>query len=148
MVAMLPIVFAFQYDWVIAATWGAGAAAGALLGIWQIKLRPSGPLHALAWWKRELSYLGTWLAIQNVVFSVGAQLTVVLLAAQLGASDLGGIRAVDVVFAPMTLSARRFRFRASRSSLARSWSPRLPLGGGRGVSAAAPPCWSAYISRW
>jgi len=110
MVAMLPIAFTFQYDWVIAATWGAGAAAGALLGVWQIKLRPSGALHALAWWKRELRYLGTWLAIQNVVFSAAAQLTVVLLAAQLGASDLGGIRAVDVVFAPMTLVGEAFSF--------------------------------------
>jgi O-antigen/teichoic acid export membrane protein len=137
MVAMLPVAFAFQYDWVIAATWGAGAAAGALVGIWQIKLRPSGPLHALAWWKRELSYLGTWLAIQNVVFSAGAQLTIVLLAAQLGASDLGGIRAVDVVFAPMTLVGEAFSFPgvpivaralAISASNARRWAWRLSGG--------------------
>jgi O-antigen/teichoic acid export membrane protein len=110
MLAMLPLALIYRYDWVIAATWGAGAALAALVGIWQIKLRPSGPVDALAWWKRELRYLGSWLAIQNVVFSAGAQLTVVLLAGQLGAGGLGGIRAVDVVFAPMTLVGEAFSF--------------------------------------
>src|SRR3954451_22408376 len=99
MIALIPVAFAFRYDWVIAATWGGGAAVAALVGAWQVKLRPSGPLQAIAWWKRELRYLGSWLAIQNIVFSAGAQLTVVLLAGQLGAANLGGIRSVDVVFA-------------------------------------------------
>jgi len=137
MVAMLPLAFTFRNDWVIAATWGAGAAAGALLGVWQVKLKPSRPLRAIAWWRRELSYLGSWLAIQNVVFSAGAQLTVVLLAAELGARDLGGIRAVDVVFAPMTLVGEAFSFpgvpiiaRALARSLAeaRRWAWRLSAG--------------------
>ena len=137
MVAMLPLAFVYRNDWVIAATWGAGAAAGALLGIWQVKLKPSRPLRAIAWWRRELAYLGSWLAIQNVVFSAGAQLTVVLLAAQLGARDLGGIRAVDVVFAPMTLIGEAFSFpgvpilaRALARSLAeaRRWAWRLSAG--------------------
>lgn len=110
MLAMLPFALTYRYDWVIAATWGAGAAAAAVVGCWQIKLRPSGPLRALAWWKRELRYLGSWLAVQNVVFSAGAQLTIVLLAGQLGAGGLGGIRAVDVVFAPMTLVGEAFSF--------------------------------------
>jgi O-antigen/teichoic acid export membrane protein len=137
MVAMLPLAFVYRNDWVIAATWGAGAAAGALLGIWQVKLKPSRPLRAIAWWRRELAYLGSWLAVQNVVFSAGAQLTVVLLAAQLGARDLGGIRAVDVVFAPMTLIGEAFSFpgvpilaRALARSLseARRWAWRLSAG--------------------
>jgi O-antigen/teichoic acid export membrane protein len=137
MVAMLPLAFIYRSDWIIAATWGVGAAAGALLGVWQIKLKPSRPLNAIDWWRRELSYLGSWLAIQNVVFSAGAQLTVVLLAAQLGAGDLGGIRAVDVVFAPMTLVGEAFSFpgvpiiaRALAVSLAdaRRWAWRLSGG--------------------
>jgi O-antigen/teichoic acid export membrane protein len=110
MVAMLPVALAFRTDWVIVATWGAGATAGALFGMWQTRLRPSGLSNAIAWWKRELRYLGTWLAVQNFVFSAGAQLTVVLLAEQLGARDLGGIRAVDVVFSPMTLVGEAFSF--------------------------------------
>jgi O-antigen/teichoic acid export membrane protein len=108
--AMLPVALVFRTDWATVATWGAGATAGALFGIWQTKLKPSGLANAIAWWKRELRYLGTWLAIQNFVFSAGAQLTVVLLAEQLGARDLGGIRAVDVVFSPMTLVGEAFSF--------------------------------------
>ena len=142
MLAMLPVALTFQSDWVIAATWGAGAAAGALLGIWQVKLKPSRPLNAIQWWKRELRYLGSWLAIQNVVFSAGAQLTVVLLAAQLGARDLGGIRAVDVVFAPMTLVGEAFSFPgvpilaralARSAAEARRWAWRLSAGAGLAV---------------
>jgi O-antigen/teichoic acid export membrane protein len=144
MLAMLPVALTYESDWVIAATWGAGAAAGALLGIWQIKLKPSGPLHAIEWWKRELRYLGTWLAIQNLVFTAGAQLTVVLLAAQLGARDLGGIRAVDVVFAPMTLVGEAFSFPgvpmvaralARSAAEARRWAWRLSAAAGLVVGA-------------
>ncbi|HTK15434.1 MAG TPA: hypothetical protein VL769_03500 [Acidimicrobiia bacterium] len=144
MVAMLPVALTFKSDWVIAATWGAGAAAGALFGIWQVKLKPSRPLNAIAWWKRELRYLGSWLAIQNVVFSAGAQLTVVLLAAQLGARDLGGIRAVDVVFAPMTLVGEAFSFPgvpiiaralARSAAEARRWAWRLSGGATLAVGA-------------
>jgi O-antigen/teichoic acid export membrane protein len=144
MLAMIPVALTFKSDWVIAATWGAGAAAGALVGIWQIKLKPSKPLNAIQWWKRELRYLGSWLAIQNVVFSAGAQLTVVLLAAQLGARDLGGIRAVDVVFAPMTLVGEAFSFPgvpilgralARSAAEARRWAWRLSAAAGVAVGA-------------
>jgi O-antigen/teichoic acid export membrane protein len=137
MLAMLPLALTVQSDWATAATWGAGATAGAVLGVLQVKLKPTGPWHAIAWWKRELRYLGSWLAIQNFVFSAGAQLTVVLLASQLGARDLGGIRAVDVVFAPMTLVGEAFSFpgvpivaRALARSLAqaRRWAWRLSGG--------------------
>jgi O-antigen/teichoic acid export membrane protein len=136
MVAMLPLALTFRHDWMIAATWGVGASVGAIVGGVQVKLRPSGPLHALTWWKREIRYLGTWLAIQNVVFSAGAQLTIVLLAEELGAADLGGIRAVDVVFSPMTLVGEAFAFPgvpiiaralAVSAAEARRWAGRLSI---------------------
>ncbi len=137
MVAMLPIALTYRYDWVIVTTWGVGSAFAALVGIWQIKLRPSGLSNAIAWWRRELRYLGSWLAVQNVVFSAGAQLTVVLLAGQLGAGNLGGIRAVDVVFAPMTLIGEALSFPgvpivaralAISAANARRWAWRLSVG--------------------
>jgi O-antigen/teichoic acid export membrane protein len=155
MVAMLPLAFVYRSDWIIAATWGVGAAAGALLGIWQVKLKPSRPLNAITWWKRELSYLGSWLAIQNVVFSAGTQLTVVLLAAQLGAGDRGGIRAVDVVFAPMTLVGEAFSFPgvpiiaralAVSAAAARRWAWRLS--GGATVLVGAYLAVATPLSRW
>ena len=64
-------------------------------------------------WRGGSASSGTWdrgWPVQNVVFSAGAQLTIVLLAGQLGAGGLGGIRAVDVVFAPMTLVGEAFSF--------------------------------------
>ena len=137
MLAMLPLALAVRNDWAIAATWGGGAALGVLVGVWQVKLRPSGLAHAYAWWVRDLRHLGSWLAIENVILTAGGQLTVVLLAGQLGAADLGGIRAVEVAFAPMTLVGEAFAFpgvpilsRALATSLAdaRRWAWRLGFG--------------------
>ena len=137
MIAMVPFAWAFPHDWSIAATWGVGASVAALVGLWQVKLRPSGLVGALRWWMRDLRRLGSWLAIENVILTAGSQATVILLAAVLGASDLGGIRAVEVVFAPMTLVGEAFAFpgvpivgRALASSLeeARRWAWVLGLG--------------------
>jgi O-antigen/teichoic acid export membrane protein len=137
MIAMVPFVWAFPHDWSIAATWGVGASVAALVGVWQVRLRPGGLADALRWWKRDLRRLGSWLAIENVILTAGSQGIVILLAAVLGASDLGGIRAVEVVFAPMTLVGEAFGFpgvpilsRALASSLAeaRRWAWRLGLG--------------------
>jgi O-antigen/teichoic acid export membrane protein len=82
-----------------------------------------------------------------VVLSAATQLTIVLVAGQLGAGDLGGIRAVDVVFAPMTLIGEAFAFpgvpivaRALARSVAdaRRWAWRL--------SAAASLLVGAYLA--
>lgn len=137
MLAILPLALTVRTDWAIAATWGGGAALAALVGVWQVKARPSGLADAYAWWTRDLRHLGAWLAIENVILTTGGQLTVVLLAGQLGAADLGGIRAVEVVFAPMTLVGEALAFpgvpilsRALTISMAdaRRWAWRLGVG--------------------
>jgi O-antigen/teichoic acid export membrane protein len=137
MLALLPLALAVRDDWAIAATWGGGAALAALVGFWQVKLRPSGLVDAYAWWTRDLRHLGSWLAIENIILTAGGQLTVVLLAGQLGAADLGGIRAVEVAFAPMTLVGEALAFpgvpilsRALTVSMAeaRRWAWRLGVG--------------------
>lgn len=110
------------------------------MGFRQVKVRPSGLAYAIVWWKRDLRHLGTWLALENVVLGAGGQVTVILLAAQLGASDLGGIRAVEVLFAPMTFVGEAFSFPgvpilsralAISTAAARRWAWRL---GGVAVS--------------
>ena len=137
MLVLLPFAWARPHDWSIAAAWGVGAGLAALVGLWQVRLRPSGLGHAMRWWKRELRRLGSWLAIENVILTAGSQATVILLAAALGASDLGGIRAVEVLFAPMTLVGEAFAFpgvpilaRALATSLAaaRRWGWQLGVG--------------------
>jgi O-antigen/teichoic acid export membrane protein len=110
MLLMLPLALTVREDWAIAATWGAGAALAAVVGFWQVKVRPGRLGHAVAWWKRDLRRLGSWLAIENVILTAGGELTVVLLAGQLGAGDFGGIRAVEVLFAPMTLVGEALAF--------------------------------------
>jgi O-antigen/teichoic acid export membrane protein len=136
MVAMLPFLWAWPNDYTVAATWGVGAAAAALYGWWQVGLRPSTPATALRWWKRELLRLGSWLGLENIIVTVGSQTTIIVLAIVLSASDLGGIRVVQVVFAPMTLVGEAFLFpgvpimaRALANSLAdaRRWAWRLGL---------------------
>ena len=137
MLVMLPFAWLFPSEWIIAATWGIGAAVAAIFGVFQLRVRPAGVVIALRWWKTELRVLGSWLAIENLILTLGNQALVFVLAAQLGAGDIGGIRAVEVVFAPMSLFGEAFAFpgtpivaRALASSLAeaRRWAWRLSLG--------------------
>src|SRR4029077_4635092 len=69
--------------------------------------------------------------------TAGGELTVVLLAGQLGAADLGGLRSAEVVFAPMTLVGEALSFpgipilsRALAISMAfaRRWAWQLGFG--------------------
>jgi len=159
MLAILPLALAVRDDWAIAATWGGGAALAAVVGFWQVKVRPGGLADAYAWWTRDLRHLGSWLAIENVILTAGGQLTVVLLAGQLGAADLGGIRAVEVAFAPMTLVGEALAFpgvpilsRALTVSMAaaRRWAWRLGLGAALlvgGYLAIALPLRDQLLSR-
>lgn len=137
MIAMLPLAWAFPNDWSVAATWGVGAGLAAAVGFWQVRLLPSRLEQATRWWKRDLRRLGSWLAIENFLLAAGGQATVVVLAAELGAGDLGGLRAVEALFAPMTLLSAAFEFpgipvvsRALASSVAdaRRWAWRLGFG--------------------
>jgi O-antigen/teichoic acid export membrane protein len=137
MLVMLPFAWFFPSEWMIAATWGVGAAVAAIFGVFQLRVRPSSIVTALRWWKTELRVLGSWLAIENLILTLGNQALVFVLAAQLGTGDIGGIRAVEVVFAPMSLFGEAFAFpgtpivaRALASSLAeaRRWAWRLSLG--------------------
>src|SRR5439155_10300480 len=108
MVVVLPFAWIFTSDWMIAATWGIGGAAAAVYGVFQLRARPVNILTALRWWKVELRQLGTWLAIENLILTLGNQTVLFVLAAQLGTGDIGGIRAIEVIFAPMSLFGEAF----------------------------------------
>jgi O-antigen/teichoic acid export membrane protein len=137
MLCMVPLVWWHPHVWSVAAAWGGGAAGGAIFGFWQVKLRPSRLTDAVAWWKRDLRRLGTWMAAQSVLFAIGSQVTIIVLAALLTKSELGGMRSIQVVFAPMTLIGEALHYpgvpimtRALASSLAeaRRWAWRLGAG--------------------
>jgi O-antigen/teichoic acid export membrane protein len=69
----------------------------------QVRLLPTGLRDAKDWWTRDLRRLGSWLAVEAVIVAAGSQTIVIILAIILSTSDLGGIRVVQVVFAPMSL---------------------------------------------
>ncbi|MDQ1511753.1 MAG: hypothetical protein QOG50_3597 [Actinomycetota bacterium] len=137
MLVMVPVVWWYPHVWAVAAAWGGGAAAGALAGFWQVKLRPSRLADAMRWWKRDLRRLGSWMAMQSLILAVGSQVTIIILAALLTRSELGGLRAVQVLFAPMTLIGEALHYPgvpimtralASTQAVARRWAWRLGLG--------------------
>src|SRR4029079_17816262 len=73
MLVMVPVVWRYPHVWSVAAAWGGGAAAGALAGFWQIRLRPSRLADATRWWRHNLRRLGVWMASQSLVFALGEQ---------------------------------------------------------------------------
>jgi O-antigen/teichoic acid export membrane protein len=108
MVLALPLAWWSHSEVAIVATWGLGASAGGLFGFWQTKLLPSGLPGAFRWWREEVMGFARWLAIENAVISLQNQGMILVLAAILGSRDIGGLRAVDSVFAPMTLLGEAF----------------------------------------
>jgi O-antigen/teichoic acid export membrane protein len=103
MVATAPIAIESRSDWAVAGCWGAGAAVGAAVALVQIRWRPAVLRDALNWWKSEAWEFGRWLAVGGTLYSVASYTSVLALAGILGARDYGGLRAVQSVFAPLTL---------------------------------------------
>jgi O-antigen/teichoic acid export membrane protein len=105
MALTLPLVLEVDTEWAILAGWGLGATAGALLGFPQTRIAP---LHlSPAWrsWRSEEWPFGRWLAGGGAILAAGGQAIVLVLAALLGPAAVGGLRAAQTVFAPLTLLA-------------------------------------------
>jgi O-antigen/teichoic acid export membrane protein len=136
MLALVAVVWWHPTEWTVALAWGGGAAAAAVVGFWQLDLRPTRLGASVQWWKRELRGLGSWMATESVIIAVGGQATIIILASLLSAGEIGGLRVVQVVFAPMTLIGEALHYpgvpimtRALASTLAeaRKWATRLGL---------------------
>jgi O-antigen/teichoic acid export membrane protein len=103
MLVIVPAAWLIHTDWAVVSSWGAGATLSAIIGFAQIGVRPTSPQAAVRWLRTHALPLGRWLALVSAVSSAGQQAVVVIVAALLGASSLGGLRAAQVIFAPMTL---------------------------------------------
>jgi O-antigen/teichoic acid export membrane protein len=103
MAATAPLAFWVRDEWVVVGCWGVGAVAGACVALRQLGWRPVRLASAVAWWRLEARRLGRWLGAQALLYNVASYTTVLLLAGILGAADYGGFRAVQSVFAPLTL---------------------------------------------
>jgi O-antigen/teichoic acid export membrane protein len=103
MAAGIPVAVALDTRWSVVAAWGFGAVLGAVIGFFQTKVGPRPLRAAIDWWKAEAWPLGRWLGLENLVLTAGVQGSVFMLAAILGVTNVGGLRAVSAVFAPLTL---------------------------------------------
>ena len=103
MAISLPLIWTHRTDAAVVAVWGFGALLGALLGFGAIRLRPQGVRRALTWWKADMAPLGRWLGLESAALVIDTQGAIFLIAALVGAGKLGGLRAVQSAFAPMTL---------------------------------------------
>jgi O-antigen/teichoic acid export membrane protein len=136
MALAVPVAWWTRSEWAIVGTWGVGASLGGLLGFVQTRMRPVRPGIAWRWWREEASTLGRWLGVENALLAAQGQVLIVVLAAVLGARDLGGLRAVEAVFAPMTLVGEAMglpglpllsQSLATSYAAARRWALRLSL---------------------
>jgi O-antigen/teichoic acid export membrane protein len=87
----------------IMACWAFGALAACVVGLVQVAAPFRSPGAALRWWRRDALPFGKWNAGAAIVSQVGSNGGVFILSVILGAASLGGLRAAQSVFAPLTL---------------------------------------------
>jgi O-antigen/teichoic acid export membrane protein len=102
-VAALPVAIVTRQEWAVMGAWGFGAALGAIAGFVQTRDGPQHPGPAWQWWRSMVWPFGRWFGLESVVLSLHSQAVVFLLGWLLGTGGLGGLRAAEAVFAPMTL---------------------------------------------
>lgn len=101
--AVVPLSLLFRSAWVVVSAWGLGAVAGMMLGFFQTSIRPDALIRSSKWWRRTAWPLGRWLAAEGVVYTLGSHGLVFVLVFILGTRSLGGIRAVQTLFAPLSI---------------------------------------------
>lgn len=101
--SMTPIAFATGSDWAVTACWGSGALAGAVVILGRLHWAPSRLGHAFEWWKSDVWPFGRWMAMAGTLYSAVSYASVVALSGILGSKQFGGLRAVQSIYAPLTL---------------------------------------------
>jgi O-antigen/teichoic acid export membrane protein len=105
LMAIAPLALRAGSERAVVIAWGLGSLAAAVLALNAVRPRIVSLRKALRWWRREASSFGSWLALQETVFIVVGFVLVAVMAEILGGSDLGGMRAAESVFAPISLIA-------------------------------------------
>jgi O-antigen/teichoic acid export membrane protein len=88
----------------LVAAWGVGAGVG-LAVLLPYAVRPASLRAAIRWGRKEAFGLGRWLAASTLVHSAGYYALFVGLSSLLGPSAVGGYRAIESVFSPLSLLA-------------------------------------------
>jgi O-antigen/teichoic acid export membrane protein len=94
--------WALGTDVAVAAAWGAGAVAAALLGVFQTRLPPAALSRAWDWWRAAWPF-SRWLGLESVYYSACGAGVIIVLNSALGPAAVGGLRAAQSLFAPLTL---------------------------------------------
>jgi O-antigen/teichoic acid export membrane protein len=105
MAITLPLVLLVRTDWIVVANWGFGALVAATAGFIQCRVTPAATRISWRWWSSSAWKLGRWLVAETLVYTVASQLLVFVLAWIVGTRSLGGLRAVQTLFGPLTLLA-------------------------------------------
>lgn len=87
----------------LVALWGGGATIGALMGYTAVSFKVRGSADFLAWWSANLWPASRWHGLASAIVSSGAYAVTIVLALVLTTSDVGGLRAIQSLFAPLSL---------------------------------------------
>ena len=90
-------------DAAVAAAWGGGALVAAALGFAQTRLAPVGLRATWRWWQSEAWGFSRWLGLEGVYYSAANATITIVVDKTLGAPAVGGLRAAQSIFAPLTL---------------------------------------------
>lgn len=128
------------------AGWGIGtlAAVGWLLAAGQGS-RLTSPITAARWWSVEAMHFGGWLAAGAIAWSLFSYGLLAGLAAVTGTAAIGGYRAIESIFSPLSLLAPALAnpgFKAMRDAWGAQPSEALRLA--YRLSAVATVCMGAY----
>jgi O-antigen/teichoic acid export membrane protein len=103
MSAGLAVSYGSRDAWVIVTCWGIGATAGTIFGFLQLRVLGAHPKASWEWMIRNAWPIGRWLVAESIVYTVASQLVLFLLAGLLGVAAVGGLRSVQVIFAPLSV---------------------------------------------
>ena len=103
MLVAMPIALAIHTDWAVVGAWGFGALVGVAVGVVQLRVPPGRPRSSWRWWRGDAWPIGKWFALDRAASNIGTQGTVFILAPLLGAAALGGLKATNSVFAPLSV---------------------------------------------
>jgi hypothetical protein len=146
MALSVPVVVATGAAWAVVGCWGIGALAATVAGFFQTGARPARPIVATRWWRADAWPLGRWLGAESVVYTLGAQALTFALVLVLDTRAIGGIRAVQSIFAPLSVVGPALGL-PGLPALARRAA--VPTGGARtlaaGLGAMATMLTVAYV---
>lgn len=103
--ALAPLAVLSHSSGGVVACWGAGGSLAAIIGLSRSRIVVAPVRDSLRWWRDDAWPIGRWLGSNTVVYALASQGFVFLVGGVIGAEALGGLRAAETLFAPLSLMA-------------------------------------------